>query len=100
MWTTDGIHTLPGMSVNFQPDHFEPVVEFIAKNVLKKKRQPQITDLFRSDSLQNDQTSEGQLMMQVMFHIQCNYVISAAMHHSALEGARQDYTLFCMFTVV
>ena len=100
MWTTDGIHTLPGMSDNFQPNHFVPLVEFIAKNVPRKKLQPKITDLFRSDSLQNGQsTCEGQLMMQLMFHIQCNYVISTAIHHSAWEGARQDYSLYSMFTV-
>ena len=102
MWTTDGIHTLPGMSENFQPNYFVPLVEFVAKNVLKKKLQPKITDLFRSDSLQNDQsTSESKLMRQMMFHIQCNYVISAAiMHHSAGEGARQDYTLYGMFILL
>ena len=40
----------------------------------RKRLQPKISDLFRSDSLQNDQSK---LMMQLMFHIQCNYVISA-----------------------
>ena len=86
MWNTDGIHTHLGMSDNFQPNHFVPLVQFIAKNALKKKLQPKITDLFISDSLQNDQTtSEGQLMMQLMFHVQCNYVISTATHHSAWE---------------
>ena len=75
MWTTDGTHTLPGMSENFQPNHFVPLVEFIAKNMPKKTIQPKITDLFRFESLQNDQsTSEGKLIMQ-LFHIQCNYVI-------------------------
>ena len=73
------------MSENFQPNHFVPLVEFIAKNVPKKKL-AKSTDLFRSDSLPNDQsTSEGKLMMQLMFHIQCNYVISTPMHHSAWE---------------
>ena len=95
MWTTDGIYTPPGMSGNFQPNHFELIVEFIAKNVPKKKLQPKITDLFKSDCLQNDQsTSVGKLMMQLMFHTHCNYVISTAMYHfSAWEGTRLDYTL-------
>ena len=25
IWTTDGIYTLPGMSENFQPNHFVPL---------------------------------------------------------------------------
>ena len=96
MWTTDGIHTLPGMSGNFQPNHFVPLVEFIAKNVPKRKPQPKITDLLRSHCLQNDQSSfVGKLlMMQLMFHIRCNYVISTAMYQSACEGTRPSGLYF------
>ncbi len=65
MWTTDGIHTLPGMSDDFQPNHFVPLVEFIAKDVQKNKpQQRKITDLFRSGSLQKEQsTSEGKFIL-------------------------------------
>ena len=62
--TTDGIHTLPGMSDDFQPNHFVPLVEFIAKDVQKNKpQQRKITDLFRSGSLQKEHsTSEGKFI--------------------------------------
>jgi hypothetical protein len=62
MWTTHSIHILPGMSMNFQPNHFVPLVEFITKYAEKKKlpQQQKITDLFRSESVQKEEgTSEG-----------------------------------------
>ena len=41
MWTTHGIHVLPGISKNFQPNHFVPLVEYMGKdqgkNPTKKK---------------------------------------------------------------
>ena len=62
MWTTRGIHILPGMNKDFQPNHFVPLVEFIAQCAEKKKlpQQQKITDLFRSESVQKEEgTSEG-----------------------------------------
>ncbi len=50
LWTTDGVHTLPGLNTDFQPNHFVPLVEFMSKDDSNKKAaQPQqrkITDLF------------------------------------------------------
>ena len=62
IWTTHGIHILPGMNKDFQPNHFVPLVEFITKCAEKKKlpQQQKITDLFRSESVQKEEgTSEG-----------------------------------------
>ncbi|CAB4005035.1 Hypothetical predicted protein [Paramuricea clavata] len=42
MWITHGIHILPGMSKDFQPNHFVPLVEFITKSAEKKKLPQQL----------------------------------------------------------
>lgn len=41
MWTTAGIHILPGLSQDFQPNHFVPLVEFKPKDVTTKTKAPQ-----------------------------------------------------------
>jgi hypothetical protein len=68
MWTTLGIHILPGMSKGFQPNHFVPLVELMAKDVEKNEPQQQkITDLFRSKSKQMEEgTSEGKYSVDIV----------------------------------
>lgn len=51
MWTCDGIATLPGLDVSFQPNHFVPLVKSVkpipsAKSKVLKMQQRKITDVF------------------------------------------------------
>ena len=61
MWTTHGIVSIPGMSENFQPNHFVPLVDFVANDSSQKKaKQRKITDMFKVRSVQQQNiVSEG-----------------------------------------
>ena len=37
MWTTHGILSMPGMNENFQPNHFVPLVDFVANDGNQKR---------------------------------------------------------------
>ena len=55
MWTTHGILSMPGMNENFQPNHFVPLVVFVANdNNQKKNKQQKITDLFKAKSVKQE----------------------------------------------
>ena len=55
MWTTHGILSMPGMNENFQPNHFVPLVVFVANdNNQKKNKQQKITDLFKTKSVKQE----------------------------------------------
>lgn len=56
MWTSSGIDVLPGLSKDFQPNHFVPLVEFRPKTGSK---QPKITTLFKANSSKKEKLSEG-----------------------------------------
>ena len=56
MWTSSGIDVLPGLSEDFQPNHFVPLVEFKAKT---RSKQPKITTLFKANSSKQEKLSEG-----------------------------------------
>ena len=62
MWTSSGIDVLPGLSKDFQPNHFVPLVEFKAKTGSK---QPKITTIFKANSSKKEKLSEGKYCVHV-----------------------------------
>ena len=52
MWTTIGNITLPGLVENFQPNHFVPLVEFLAKAGSKTVQQLKIIELFKPECVE------------------------------------------------
>ena len=57
MWTVDGTLNLPGLDVNFQPNHFVPLVEFNPKAKVECKaptQQRKITDHFKSPAVDSE----------------------------------------------
>ena len=54
MWTTHGILSMPGMNENFQPNHFVPLVVFVAKDNQKKNNGQKITDMFKAKSVKQE----------------------------------------------
>ena len=55
MWTTHGIVSMPGMNENFQPNHFVPLVDFVANDGNRKKnKQQKITDMFKAKSVKQE----------------------------------------------
>ena len=71
MWTTHGIHVHPGISKNFQPNHFVPLVEYMGKDQGKKSHQKKITDSFRIETVQKAKlTSEDGPHMVLKLELQ------------------------------
>ena len=64
MWTSSGIDVLPGLSKDFQPNHFVPLVEFKAKTGSK---QPKITTIFKA----NSSKKESYLKVNIVY--MCNF---------------------------
>ena len=60
MSTTHGNLTLPGLNENFQPNHFVPLVEFIAKqgSKLKTIQQRKITELLKPEGANKDNVAQ------------------------------------------
>ena len=55
MWTTYGILSMPGMNENFQPNHFVPLVVFVANdNNQKNNKQQKITGMFKAKSVKQE----------------------------------------------
>ena len=59
MWTSSGIDFLPGLSKEFQPNHFVPLVEFKAKAGSTDTKQPKITSLFKTNGSKKEKLPEG-----------------------------------------
>ena len=55
VWTTHGILSMPGMNENCQPNHFVPLVDFVANaGNQKKNKQQKIIDMFKAKSVKQE----------------------------------------------
>ena len=76
MWTTNGIVILPGLSEDFQPNHFVPLLGLNSININKKigsSQQKKITDHFPSHcGRKEDNIDLEDMVIRIYVHIQCN----------------------------
>ncbi|XP_046858087.1 uncharacterized protein LOC124451504 [Xenia sp. Carnegie-2017] len=56
MWTTTGAYSLPELDIEFQPNHFVPLIEFNQTNNSRVNNKKKITDHFKVDVLQKNKS--------------------------------------------
>jgi hypothetical protein len=97
MWTTNGIVTLPGLSEDFQPNHFVPLLEFNI-NINKKigsSQQKKITDHFPSHcGKKEDNIDLEGMVIRIYVHIVLVYILVECYNSNNTHSK----TYFCSFT--
>ena len=87
MWTTHGILSMPGMNENFQPNHFVPLVVFVANgNNQKKNKQQKITDMFKAKSVKQESN-------QILYLKVCILTTTTTTITTTTQQQQQQYTL-------
>ena len=87
MWTTHGILSMPGMNENFQPNHFVPLVVFVANdNNQKKNKQQKITDMFKVKSVKQESN-------QILYLKVCILTTTTTTITTTTQQQQKQYTL-------
>ena len=87
-----GILSMPGMNENFQPNHFVPLVDFVANdNNQKKNKQQKITDMFKAKSVK--QESNQNIISEGMYFNNNNNNHNNNNNTTTQQQQQQQYTL-------